>query len=162
MVSRSLGLGANGLVARSLKISRATHMTVVAVVAAVALNATVAIQYLGAFGQAVLLCLIFASVAVGLSAISADLYSRSSQTISNLKSIGASRRSISYALTLSVIGYGAAGAFVGAAGGACLGVALGSGGVPINTLILEVVGVMAIASSATATGVYGGSRIWRS
>ena len=161
-MSRGFALGPDSLVARSLKISRATHMTVVAVVAAVALNATVAIQYLGELGQAVLFCLIFASVAASLSAVSADLYSRSSQAISNLKSIGASSKTISYALTLSVVGYGAAGAVVGAAGGACLGAAFGSGGASVTALVLEVAGVMAVASSAAATGVYAGSRVWRS
>ncbi len=161
-MSRDFAVHASDLVARSLKISRATHMTIAAVVAAVALNASIAIQYLSTAGQAVLLVLTFASVAAGLSAISADFYSRSGQAVSSLKSIGATSRSISYAVIVSVAGYGAAGATVGAIVGAGFGAALGSGGASAIDLLLESVGVIVAASSATAAGVYAGARAWRS
>ena len=153
---------ASDLVARSLKISRTTRMTVAAVVAAVALNASVAIQFLGAPGQAVLLGLIFASVALGLSTISMDLFSRSSQAVSNLKSIGATRKSISYAVIFSMISYGAAGAAIGAATGTGLGAALGSPGASTANLVFDVVEVTVAASAATVAGVYAGGRLWHS
>ncbi len=159
-MSREFAVHASDLVARSLKISRATHMTVAAVVAAVALNATIAIQYLSALGQAALLVLIFFSVAGGLSAISADLYSRSGQAVSSLKSIGATGKSISYAVIMSVVGYGAAGAVFGVLVGAGFGAALGNGGVSATALLVEGLGVIVAASAATAAGVYAGGRFW--
>ncbi len=161
-MSRDFAVHASDLVARSLKITKATHMTVAVVVAAVALNASIAIQYLGALGQAVLLTLIFLSVAGGLAAISADIYSRSGQAVNSLKSIGASSKSISYAVIVSVVGYGAAGAVLGAAAGAGVGAALGGAGASATTVLLESLGVIVAASSATAAGVYAGVRLWRS
>lgn len=153
---------ASDLVARSLKIGRATHVTVAALVAGIALNASIAIQFLGTLGQGVLLVVIFLSVVAGLSAISADLFSRSGQAVSSLKSIGASGKSISYAVTLSVVGYGAAGAVLGAVAGAAAGVAFGNAGASATSLVLGWLGVVAAASSATAAGVYAGAKTWHS
>jgi hypothetical protein len=159
-MSRDFAVQASSLVARSMKVGRATHMTVAAVVGAIALNASIAIQFLGALGQAVLLAVIFASVAAGITAISADIYSRSSQAVKSLKSIGASSRAISYALIMSVIGYGAAGAVLGAAAGTGVGAAIGSAGASSTALLVGSFGVVLAASAATAAGVYAGARIW--
>jgi predicted lysophospholipase L1 biosynthesis ABC-type transport system permease subunit len=147
--------------ARGLKITRSTHLVVAAVATAVAANATVAVQFTGLAGQVVLIGLIFGSLAVGTSAISADIYSRSSQTVSNLRSIGASSKSISSAILIPVLSFGIAGSALGAVVGAALGVILGgSSGTP--TLIIEVISVIVTASAASAAGVYAGGRAaWR-
>jgi len=135
---------------------------VASVATAVAANAMVAVQFTGFAGQIVLLGLIFGSLAVGTSTISADIYSRSSQTISNLRSIGASTKSISSAVLLPVLAFGIAGSAIGAGFGAALGATLG-GTIGFTTILTEVVAVILTSSAASATGVYAGGRAaWRS
>ena len=157
-------LGAQGdMVSRSLRISAATHAGVAAVSAAVALNAVVAMQFLHAAGQAVILAAVFVLLCVGLSAISMDLYSRSQQTLSNLRSIGASRAKISQAMVLTMVIYGAGGALLGAAAGAGIGAGLGNSGTAAAGLLVQSFGVVVAASSAIVAGVYaGGWASWRS
>ncbi len=156
-------LSGNQAVARSLRISGATHATVATVSAAVALNGMVAMQFLGSAGQAVLLGVIFATLAAGLAAISVDLYSRSIQTISNLRSIGASRGGISQAVAFSMVVYGGAGAVVGTAAGAGVGAAFGSSGISATSYVVDFVAVLVASSAAIAAGVYAGVRTrWHS
>ena len=161
-MSRGVSLQEGQLLARSLKVSRSTHLVVASVAAAVAANAAAAIQMTGPFGQAVLLALIFVTLAAGTSAISSDIYARSSQTIANLRSLGASRRSLSSAVFFSVISYGVAGSALGAGLGAALGYGLGGQGGAISAVV-AVVGVVLASSAAAAAGVYvGGRRSWSS
>ena len=161
-MSRGISLHEGQLLARSLKVSKSTHLVVVTVAAAVAANAAAAIQMTGTVGQAVLLALIFVTLAAGTSAISSDIYARSSQTIANLRSIGASSRSLSSAVFFSVIGYGVAGSALGAGVGSALGFALGGQG-GVASLLVAVLGVILASSAAAAAGVYaGGRRTWRS
>ena len=132
-----------------------------ALATAVAANATVAVQFTGLAGEIVLLALIFGSLAIGTSAISADIYARSSQTVSNLRSIGASSRSISYAVLLPVLVFGIAGSALGAGVGAGLGMTLGGPGGPV-TILIEVLAVILTSSTASAAGVLvGGRAAWR-
>jgi hypothetical protein len=150
------------MLARSLKVSKSTHMVIATVAAAVAANAAVAMQFTSLTAQAAMLGLIFVSLAVGTSAISSDIYSRSSQAVSNLRSIGASSRSISNALFFSVIGYGVAGSAFGAAIGTALGLSLGGQGGAVSVLVV-VLAVVLASSAAAAAGVYAGGRgTWRS
>jgi hypothetical protein len=150
------------LLAKSLKVSKSTHLVVASVAAAVAANAAAAIQLTGLVGQVALLALIFVTLAAGTSAISSDIYARSSQTITNLRSIGASSRSLSNAVFFSVIGYGVAGSTLGAGIGAGLGLALG-GQVGVLSTLVAVFGVIIASSAAAAAGVYaGGRRAWSS
>ena len=159
-MSRGVPLHEGQLLARSLNVSRSTHLVVASLAAAVAANAAAAIQLIGPFGQAALLAVIFVTVALGTSAISSDIYARSSQTIHNLRSIGASSRSLSGAVFFSLIGYGVAGSAVGAGVGAALGIALGGQGGALSAL-LAVLGVILASSAAAAAGVYaGGRRTW--
>jgi len=161
-MSRGISLHEGQLLARSLKVSKSTHLVVATVAAAVAANAAAAIQMTGTAGQAILLALIFVTLAAGTSAISSDIYARSSQTIANLRSIGASSRSLSSAVFLSVIGYGVAGSALGAGVGSALGFALGGQG-GVASLLVAVLGVILASSAAAAAGVYaGGRRTWRS
>jgi len=161
-MSRGISLQEGQLLARSLKVSRSTHLLVASVAAAVAANAAAAIQLTGTVGQAVLLVLIFVTLAAGTSAICSDIYARSSQTIANLRSLGASSSSLSRAVFLSVIGYGVAGSAIGAGLGAALGLALGGQGGAVSALV-AVLGVILASSAAAAAGVYaGGRRSWNS
>ncbi|HYA55205.1 MAG TPA: hypothetical protein VED22_00260 [Nitrososphaerales archaeon] len=161
-MSRGVSLQQGQLLARSLKVSRSTHLVVATVAAAVAANAAAAILLIGFPGQIALLGLIFVTLAAGTSAISSDIYARSSQTIANLRSIGASSRSLSSAVFFSVIGYGIAGSALGAGIGSTLGVALGGQGGAVSVLV-AVVGVILASSAAAAAGVYaGGRRTWSS
>ena len=161
-MSRGVSLHEGQLLARSLKVSKSTHVVVASVAAAVAANAAAAILMTGTVGQIALLALIFVTLAAGTRAISSDIYVRSSQTIANLRSIGASSRSLSSAVFLSVIGYGIAGSALGAGLGAALGVVLGGQG-SVVSLSIAVLGVILASSAAAAAGVYaGGRRTWSS
>jgi len=160
-MSRGVSLQEGQLLARSLNVSKSTHLVVATVAAAVAANAAAAIQLTGLAGQVALLSLIFVTLALGTSAISSDIYTRSSQTIANLRSIGASSRSLSSAVFFSVIGYGVAGSALGAGVGAAMGIALGGQGGAVSVLV-AVVGVILASSAAAAAGVYAGvRRTWR-
>jgi len=161
-MSRGISVQEGQLLARGLKITRSTHLLVAAVATAVAANAMVAVQFTGLTGEIVLLALIFGSLAIGTSAISADIYARSSQTVSNLRSIGASSRSISSAVLIPVLVFGIAGSALGAVLGAGLGMTLGGPGGPV-TVLSEVFAVVLTSSAAAAAGVYAGGRAaWRS
>jgi uncharacterized integral membrane protein len=149
------------MLARSLKVSRSTHLVVATVAGAVAANAAVAMQFTGPAAQIAMLALIFISLAVGTSAISSDIYSRSSQVVSNLRSIGASNRSLSNAVFFSVFWYGVAGSALGAGIGAALGLSLGGQGGAFSVFI-AVPEVVLASSAAAAAGVYAGGRgTWR-
>jgi hypothetical protein len=161
-MSRGVSLQEGQLLARSLNVSKSTHLLVASVAAAIAANAAAAIQLTGLTGQIALLSLIFVTLAAGTSAISSDIYARSSQTIANLRSIGASSRSLTNAVFFSVIGYGVAGAALGAGVGAALGIALGGQGGAISAVV-AILGVILASSAAAAAGVYaGGRRTWSS
>lgn len=161
-MSREAQVSATQMVARSLKISTATHLVVASVSAGVAVNAAISMQFMGLGGQVVLLAVVFASLAVGSAAISLDVYSRSSQVVANLRSIGASRTSVSYAVVFSVIGYGAGGAALGGVIGALLGTALGAGTLG-GAFLVQLFAVIVAACAGMSTGVFMGARsAWRS
>jgi len=161
-MSRGVSLQEGQLLARSLNVSKSTHLLVASLATAVCANAAAAIQLIGLTGQITLLVLIFVTVAAGTSAISSDIFARSSQTIANLRSIGASSRSLSNAVFFSVIGYGLAGSALGGGVGAALGMALGGQGGAFSALF-AVLGVILASSAAAAAGVYaGGRRTWSS
>ena len=156
-------LRSSQVIARSLKITRTTHSLVAAITAAVALNSMVAIQYLGLSGQAALLVAVFVSLGVGSLAVSKDVYSRSIQTVANLRSIGATTGSISSALASAMIVYGMVGAVIGVAVGGAMGFALGGGVSGGASILSEAIGVIAVSSGAIAAGFYIGARTtWRS
>jgi cell division protein FtsX len=158
-----LHLSVNQAVARSLKVTRTTYLVVAATTAAVVTNATVAMGAMGLSGQMILLALTFVFVASAASAVSTDILSRSSQTIANLRSIGATRRSIFGGVLLAFIGWGLAGAVLGAGLGSAIGVALTSpsgAGLPYYG---SAVFALVVAGGATASGVYFGvGMAWRS
>lgn len=126
------------------------------------MNATVAMRFTSTAGQVVLALLVFASLAAGISAVSSDIFSRSSQAVSNLRSIGATSRSLTSALAFPVFGYSLAGSALGAGLGVALGFSLGPAAGPSVTF-LDVLAVIAVASAASVAGVYAGGRAaWRS
>jgi hypothetical protein len=162
-MSREATVSATQMVARSLRISGATHLVVASVAAGVAINASVAMEFLGLTGQVVLLAVVFASLAAGSSAVSVDVYSRSSQVVSNLRSIGASRNSVSSAVVFSMIGYGAGGAALGGIVGTLLGAALGGIGIMGGTMLIQLVAVIFAACAGLSAGVFFGARAsWHS
>jgi len=161
-MSRGASLQEGQLLARSLNVSKSTHLVVASLAAAVAANATAAIQLTGLMGEIALLFVIFVTLAVGTSAISTDIFARSGQTIANLRSIGASSRSLSNAVFFSVIGYGVGGSALGAGIGAALGLVLGGQGGALSA-VLAVLCVILASSAAAVAGVYaGGRRTWSS
>ncbi|HEV2225499.1 MAG TPA: hypothetical protein VGR56_01690 [Nitrososphaerales archaeon] len=160
-MSRGISLHEGQLLARGLKITKSTHLLVAAVATAVAANATVAVQFTGLAGEAVLLALIFGSLAIGTSAISADIYASSSQTVSTLRSSGASTKSISSAVLIPILIFGIAGSALGAGIGAGLGMTLGGTDAPV-TILTQVIAVILTSSAASAAGVFAGGRAaWR-
>ena len=162
-MSREATLSATAMVVRSLNISRATHLVVASTAGGVAMNAGVALQFGGVGGQALLLAVVFATVALASSAVATDVYSRSGQVVSNLRSIGASRTSVSSAVALSMLGYGAGGSALGGALGTLLGASLAGAGLQGYALLVELVAVVFSACAGVAAGVYLGARKgWRS
>ena len=162
-MSREATVSATQMVARSLRISRPTHILVTSLSAGVAVNAAVAMQFLGVGGQLVLLAVVFATLAVGASAVSADVYSRSGAAVSNLRSIGASRNGVSSAVVLSLVGYGAGGAVLGGALGTGLGGALGGAVTVGEPAVLQLAAVVLSACAGISVGGFLGARSsWRS
>jgi predicted lysophospholipase L1 biosynthesis ABC-type transport system permease subunit len=161
-MSRGLSVNAGNLVARSLRVTRSTHLLVASIAAAVASNAALAMQFAGLIGLIVAPVLIFATLTVGVSAISSEIYSRSSQAVSNLRSIGASSRSLSSAVLIPVLIYVVLGAALGAIVGAGLGMAM-AGSQGAAALLMDIPAVVLACSAASAVGVYvGGRAAWRS
>jgi len=160
-MSRGLSVHEGQLVARSLKVTKSTHLLVASIAAGVAVNASVAMQFTGAVGPFALSALIFASLSIGTWAISSEIFSRSSQTVSNLRSIGATSRSLSSAVLVPILVYGVLGSAVGAGAGAIIGVSLGG---PIGLgVFFETLSVVLSSAAAAAVGVYaGGRRAWLS
>ena len=149
-----------GPVARALRITGPTRGLAVALPAAVSLNGAIAAQAVGLLGQAMVLAVIFASVAVCFAAISADVLSRSAKAVSDLRSIGASRGSISSALFGSMLTYGAAGAAAGSLVGTIVGSVLVGPGPGTGTLV-DVVFAVAATAGAVAAGSFAGGRTIR-
>ena len=157
-MSREATVSATAMVAKSLKISGPTHLVVASVSAGVAVNAAVAMQFLGLGGQAAILAIAFLSLAAAASAVSMDVYSRSAQVVSNLRSIGASRNSVSSAVVLSLIVYGGGGAALGGIVGTGLGAALGGTGTFGGVLVVQLIAVVLAACGGMAGGVFYGAR----
>jgi hypothetical protein len=157
-MSREATVSATAMVARSLKISGPTHLVVASVSAGVAVNAAVAMQFLGIGGQAAILGIAFLSLGAAASAVSMDVYSRSAQVVSNLRSIGASRNGVSSAVVLSLIGYGGGGAALGGIIGTALGAVLGGTGTSGGILIIQLIAVVLAACGGMAAGVFYGAR----
>lgn len=161
-MSREATVSATQMVVRSLGISTATHLVITATAAGIAVNAAVAMQFLSLAGQIVLLSIVFASLAAASSAISVDVYSRSSRVVANLRSIGASKNSVSSAVVVSMIGYGAGGAALGGVLGAALGAALGGANLG-GAFLAQLVSVVTAACLGLSAGVFFGARTsWRS
>jgi len=160
-MAREFSLGSGFIVARSLRITRTTHLLVASITAAVALNATVAVQFLAPIGQAVLLSVLIVFIALGSAAVSRDIFTRSSQAVSSLRSIGATSGSLSSAVMLSNLEYGGIGSAAGAIVGVALGAAFGgsSGFMSVYGFAL----VVGASVAAVALGAYAGGRsLWRS
>jgi hypothetical protein len=160
-MSRGLPVHDGQLVARSLKVTKTTHLLVASIAAGIAANASVAMPFTGAIGPFALSALIFASLSIGAWAISTEIFSRSSQTVSNLRSIGATTKSLSSAVLMPVLLYGIMGSAVGAGVGAAIGLLLG-GPVGIG-VFFETLSVVLSSAAGTAVGVYvGGRGVWLS
>ena len=156
-MSREAAVSATAMVARSLKISGTTQMVMASMSAGIAANGAVAIQFLGIGGQAAILAMAFLSLAAAASAVSMDVYSRSEQVVSNLRSIGASRNSVSSAVVVSLIGYGGGGAVLGGAVGTAIGAGLSAGTVG-GELILQLLAVVLATCGGMTAGIFYGAR----
>jgi predicted lysophospholipase L1 biosynthesis ABC-type transport system permease subunit len=156
-------LGTGGVLARSLRITRATHVLVAAVTATFSANVMITMQFLGTGGRAGLLAIVFSSITVATWAITYDVFTRSAQSAANLRSVGASTGSMSGAVLGILLTYGLAGsvlgAFIGATAGMALGAPLGAG----LGFAAEGGAVVAASAGAMAVGVYTGAKAaWRS
>ncbi len=161
-MSRGASFGGGGVVARSLKITRATYGMVAVANAAIVANAMVAMGYSTFVGQMALAALLFASMALVGFAVSADVFSRSGQAVTSLRSIGASKASLSMAVLTSVLAYGAAGSILGAGLGGVMGMGLAGSTAGIQ-MAFNALLVVVVSAAATAAGVYTGARsAWRS
>lgn len=149
-----------GPVAKSLKVTSYTYAAVASLTAALAANGMLAAGPLGAAGKALVVAVVFVSLAGVTTALSADVFSRSSQAVANLRSIGASQAKISGAVATSVVVFGAGGALLGAAAGAGLAALVSSS--PVGTSLFDALAMVVASSAAVATGAFAGGRIsWR-
>jgi predicted lysophospholipase L1 biosynthesis ABC-type transport system permease subunit len=162
-VSRRFSFGPDAVVARSLGMTRSTHILVAALTMAVTANATVAMQFINFSGQSALLAVLFISMAVVASAVSTDVLARSSQTVGNLKSLGATKGKVSGVVLFSVLAYGVVGTALGSGLGGALGFVIGNFSGVATGLIAQSMTVFVVAAVATATGAYAGTKFtWRS
>ncbi len=142
--------------------TRATYALVAVANAAITANAMVAIGYSSFAGQLALEAFLFASMALIAFAVSADVFARSGQAVSSLRSIGASKASLSMVVATTVLVYGAAGSVLGAGLGGAIGMGLEGLSAGLGTAVNAVI-VVVVSASATAAGVYAGARTaWRS
>jgi predicted lysophospholipase L1 biosynthesis ABC-type transport system permease subunit len=150
------------MVARGLRITRSTNGLLAAISAGVTANATVAVTQFGIDGKVGLLAIVFASIALSTYAVCVDILNRSSQTVANLRSIGADRGAISRAVLVFVLTYGSAGSILGVAIGTALGATLSSFAISTSVLF-DMISVFVASAMGTAIGVYAGARqAWRS
>lgn len=162
-MSRGVAFGPDAVVAKSLGLTRSTHTLVAAVTAAVTANAMIAIQLLTVVGQTAVLAILFVSVAIATYAVSTDVLARSSQTMGNLKSIGANKGRLTGVVLFSVITYGAAGTALGSGLGGVFGMALGRFTGIDGSFLAEALAVFVVAAGATGAGAYVGTKTtWRS
>lgn len=161
-MARDISLYSGRLVARGLKVSRVTSTLVGVTTAGVALSAGLAMQFLGFAGQGTMIAVVFITLALGAATLSLDVYSRSSLVVSNFRSMGATSGSLSFAMMVSVLAYGAAGSAIGGTLGAALGASFGRSGIGAGPLI-SALAVTISSCAAIVAGTYGGTRIsWRS
>ena len=149
-----------GPVAKSLKITSYTYAAVGSLTAALTANGMLAAGLLGSVGKAVVVAVVFVSLAGVTSALSADIFSRSSQAVANLRSIGASQVKISAAVATSVVVFGAGGALLGAAAGAGLAALVSPS--PAGASLIDALALVVASSAAVVTGAFAGGRAsWR-
>ena len=109
-----------------------------------------------------MIAVVFITLALGAATLSLDVYSRSSLVVSNFRSMGATSGSLSFAMMVSVLAYGAAGSAIGGTLGAALGASFGRSGIGAGPLI-SALAVTISSCAAIVAGTYGGTRIsWRS
>jgi len=161
-MKRGLSFTTDGVIARSLKMTKATGVLVGALTAGVTVNVMVAMQFVGAFAQVLLVALVFAAVGFSSSAMASDVLSRSGQSVSSLRSMGATAGGLAMAMVGTVLAWGVLGAVLGTGVGSALGFAEG-GTAGVFSSALDGAGVIAAAVAAVAVGVYLGARSsWRS
>ena len=162
-MSRGIAFGPDAVVAKSLGLTRSTHTLVAAITTAVTANAMIAIQLLTVVGQTAVLAILFVSVAFATYAVSTDVLARSSQTLGNLKSIGANRGKLTGVVLFNVTTYGAAGTALGSALGGIFGIAFGKFTGLDGSFLAEALSVFVVAAGATGAGAYVGTKTtWRS
>ncbi len=154
------------MVARSLRVSRATFSMVAAFTAAVAANAMLSLQLLNGFGQAVVFALVFFFVAVIGIALVVDIFSRSNQAVATLRTLGATKGTVSRPLLVNLLMSGGAGCVAGAVLGGALGAGLGVYGlVPVQGAatgtagtVVNAILVVVLSLAAMSLGTYMGVR----
>jgi len=153
----------DGLVTKSLKMTRATSLLVASLTAGISVNVMVAMQYVGGFAQALLSGIVFVTLAVSTSAVSADVFARSEQSISNLRSVGATLKSMTGAILGVVLFWGLAGAVLGTGAGSAIGLVAGGSSPGLLGLMVDGLVVILLSAAAMSAGVYlGARRSWRS
>jgi ABC-type lipoprotein release transport system permease subunit len=151
--------------------TRATNVMIASFNAAVAAMSMLALRAFSAAGQVVVYIILFAFVSIaGLSFVS-DVLSRSNQTITALRSIGATKKIVTKSVITGPLLSAIGGSVLGAAIGAGLGAGLGPMGLVtiqgpgLGAADVVVNGALILVSSLAAMGlgVYSGvSRSWRS
>jgi len=158
-----LSFRSDGVVAKSLKMTRATSVLVAALTAGISVNAMVAMQFVGGVAQAVLAGIVFGTLVISTSAVAADVFARSEQSIANLRSIGATLKSMTGAILGAVILWGVAGAILGTGAGSAIGTVSGGSSATAVSVLVEGSVVILLSVAAMSAGVYlGARRSWRS
>ena len=156
---------ADPVIARSLKVTRTTFSMVATFTAGVAANVMLSAQVLSALGQVAVFALMFAVISIISASLVADIFTRSNQVVTTLRTLGATKGAISKSIVVSLFVPGAAGAAIGAALGGGLGAAglvQGALGTGLGSIMLNGVVVLAMSLAAIGCGVYAGVRTaWR-
>jgi hypothetical protein len=156
-MKRGIVFASDGVVARSLKLTRATSILVGALAAGVSLNVMVAMQFVGTLVQALLIVIVFATLGFSSSAMASDVLSRSEQSVASLRSMGATHGGLAGAMLGVVLVWGLVGAALGTGLGSALGMAAGGSAGPL-TAIVDGAGVIVASAGAVVAGVYLGAR----
>jgi len=162
---RESALGGDTAILRSLKIAKTTFSVVLASTALVATNVMVTLRVLSFPAQVAILVVTFMCVCIIITAVVADVFSRSNQILGTLRTLGAKRETILVTTLVSLLGFGAIGSVLGAVVGVGLGAVIDVPGTATQGALTTLIDGLLVCGSliaATEVGAFFGVRTsWR-
>ena len=167
---KGIASGSDTSITKSLRMTSATYAMIASFNTAVAAMSMLALLALSVMGQTAVYIVLFAFISVVGSFFVSDVLSRSNQTVTALRAIGATRKFITKSMITSLVLSSGAGSALGAAAGAGLGSGLGAlgliaiqgSGLAAAVTVVNGVIVVVLSLAAMGLGVYSGvRRSWR-